>query len=55
MLAWGGCGRNGVGMAAGARLKRNSKSGKTLKYYFQCRRADIFGDVAFLEAQAVKT
>jgi hypothetical protein len=38
MLAWGSCGRNGRN---GAWERDNFQFGKTFKYYFQCRRADI--------------
>ena len=43
MLAWGSCGRNGrkVGWSGG--FERGFQIGKTFKYYFQCRRADILG------------
>lgn len=49
MLVWRSCGRNGGGWRTGARFERNSQSGKTFKYHFQCRRADILGGVALLE------
>jgi len=38
MLAWGSCGRNGEKWSVG---EDNFQFGKTFKYYFQCRRADI--------------
>src|ERR1700719_863476 len=45
------CWRGGVveemegGWRVGVQFERNFQNGKTFKYYFQCRRADIFGGV----------
>jgi hypothetical protein len=43
MLACGSCGRNRRKQGERARFERNFQIGKTFKYYFQCRRADILG------------
>ena len=42
MLAWGSCGRKGRKDCGIGRFERDFQAGKTFKYYFQCRRADIF-------------
>jgi hypothetical protein len=42
MLAWGSCGRNGTKIGGRGRFEGDFQNGKTFKYYFQCRRADIF-------------
>ena len=48
MLVWGSCGRNGKGDGDIERFERDFQIGKTFKYYFQCRRADIWGATASL-------
>jgi hypothetical protein len=45
MLAWGSCGRKGRKFGREGRFERNFQIGKTFKYYFQCRRADILREL----------